>query len=144
LIVSDARRSIDDMRSPPALPGGDLELGVLEALWELGEATARQVHDRVGAPAGLVYTTIAKVLDRLVAKRLARRRPEGRAYVYAAAVERGPIERARARVSVRRLLGEAPRPAIAALVDAVEAVDPELLDELARVVAGRRKARRGS
>ena len=132
------------MCAAPALPGGDLERAVLDALWDLGESTGRQIHDRVGAPAGLAYTTVAKVLDRLVAKRLVRRRPDGRLFRYQAAVARERIERASARVSVRRLLGDEPRPAIATLVDAVEAVDPELLDELARVVATRRRARRGS
>lgn len=128
----------------PALPGGDLERAVLEAVWGLSDATAREVHDRVGVPSGLAYTTIAKVLDRLVAKKLCRRRLEGRVYVYAAAVARQKVERATARASVSRLLGDEPGPAIAALVDAVEAVDPDLLDELARVVASRRKARRES
>ena len=132
------------MRPPPALPGGDLELAVLDALWELGESSARAVHDRVGAPAGLVYTTLAKVLDRLVGKKLARRRPDGRLFLYSAAVARERVERARARVAVERILGDEPRPAIATLVDAVEALDPGLLDELARVVASRKKARRGS
>ena len=132
------------MRSPPALPGGDLELAVLEALWDLGAVTARQVHDRVGEPSDLAYTTIAKVLDRLVAKKLAKRRRDGRQYVYAAAVVRDVVERARARVSVRRLLGDEPRTLIAALVDGVESLDPDLLDDLARAVAARRKVRRGS
>jgi predicted transcriptional regulator len=128
----------------PPLPGGDLERAVIETVWDLGKASAREVHDRVGAPSGLAYTTIAKVLDRLVAKKLCKRRREGRIYMYASAVTRQRVERADARSTVGRLLGDEPRPAIATLVDAVESVDPELLDELARVVAARRKARRGS
>jgi len=126
------------------MPGGDLERAVIDAVWDLGEASAREVHDRVGAPSGLVYTTIAKVLDRLVAKKLCKRRRQGRIYMYAPAVTRQRVERADARSVVGRLLGDEPRPAIATLVDAVESVDPELLDELARVVAARKKARRGS
>ena len=126
------------------LPGGDLERAVLETVWHLGEATARTVHGHVGGPDGLAYTTIAKVLDRLVVKKLCRRHREGRVFVYAPAVARDKVERATARASVSRLLGDEPRPAIAALVEAVEAVDPDLLDELARVVAARRKARRES
>ena len=125
-------------------PGGELERAVLEVLWSLREATAREVHDRVGAPAGLVYTTTAKVLDRLVAKGLAERSARGRINVYRPALSRARVERARARAKVRDLLGPAPSPAIASLVDAVEDLDPRLLDELARVVAARRKARRGS
>ncbi len=113
-------------------------------MWDLREASARDVHDRVGAPSDLAYTTIATVLDRLVAKKLCKRRPEGRIYLYAPAVARERVDRADARSVVDRLLGDEPGPAIATLVDAVESVDPELLDELARVVAARRKARRGS
>jgi len=124
------------------LPGGALERAVLETVWQLHEASARDVHDRVGV--GLAYTTIAKVLDRLVAKKLCKRRRVGRVYLYSPAIARERVERADARTSVSRLLGDEPRPAIATLVDAVEAVDPDLLDELARVVAARRKARRES
>jgi predicted transcriptional regulator len=116
----------------------------MNAVWELGEVMARDVHDRIGVPNELAYTTIAKVLDRLVAKKLCRRRRDGRVNVYAAVVTRARVERADARAVVSRLLGDGPRPAIPALVDAVESIDPELLDELARVVAARRRARRGS
>ncbi len=128
----------------PPLPGGDLERAVLAAVWDLVEASAREVHDRVGAPSALAYTTIAKVLDRLVVKKLCKRRRDGRIYRYSSAVTRQRVEQADARTTIGRLLGDEPGPAIATLVDAVESVDPELLDELARVVAVRRKARRGS
>jgi BlaI family transcriptional regulator, penicillinase repressor len=128
----------------PPLPGGELERAVMETVWTLGEASAREVHDRVGVPDDLAYTTIAKVLDRLVAKKLCKRRVAGRINLYAPAVKRERVERADARSAVSRVLGNEPRAAIAALVEAVEAIDPDLLDELARVVAARRKARRGS
>jgi predicted transcriptional regulator len=111
------------------------------ALWELGTASAREIHARVGAPDGLVYTTTAKVLDRLHAKGLVGRARAGKAFVYRPAVEREVLERARARDTLGRILGPDPVPALATLVDAVESLDPELLDELARVVAARRKGR---
>lgn len=91
-----------------------------------------------------MYTTTAKVLDRLHAKGLVSRKRVGKAFFYRAAVEREIVERARAKKSIGGLLGLQPRPAIATLVDAVEAIDPDLLDELARVVAARRRSRRGS
>lgn len=127
-----------------SLPGGDLEYAVLSALWDLGRASAREIHDVVGEPVGLVYTTIAKVLDRLHEKGLVERVREGRAFVYRATATRNRIDKARASTSLRRLLGPEPRPAIATLVAAVEAIDPELLDELGRAVAARKRARRGS
>jgi predicted transcriptional regulator len=120
------------------LPGGDLEYAVLSKLWELGSATARDVHIQVGEPAGLVYTTIAKVLDRLHAKRLVSRDRKGMAFIYRPRVARAVVEAARARAFLNRLLGPAPRSAMATLVEAVESIDPKLLDELERAVAARR------
>lgn len=129
---------------PPALPGGDLEYAVLAALWDLGPASAREVHERVGEPKGLVYTTTAKVLDRLHDKALVSRKKSGKAFVYQAKVARGVVEQARAKDAVERMLGDEPRPAMAALVEAVEAVDPKLLDELERLVSEKRRSGHGS
>jgi len=45
---------------------------------------------------------------------------------------------------LRGLFEGEPRPALASLVDAVEEIDPELLDQLSRLIAARRRARNGS
>jgi len=116
----------------------------MTALWQLGPATGREIHEKVGEPERLVYTTTAKVLDRLHAKGLVTRRRAGRSFVYRARWGREEVERARARSFVERLLGDEPRPAIAGLVDAVDSIDPRLLDDLARAVAARRRRRDGS
>ena len=131
------------MKGAPVLPGGDLEYAVLAVLWHLEAASARQIHSRVGAPRKLVYTTIATVLDRLHAKGLVSRERSGKSFIYRARVSRDVTERARAQAAVERLLGSAPAPAIANLVEAVESIDPALLDEMARAVAARRKSRDG-
>ncbi len=127
-----------------SIPGGELEYAVLTAVWDKGTVSAPEIHAAVGEPRDLAYTTIAKVLDRLFAKGLLSRRRVGRAFVYTAKVPRERIERARAGDTLRRLLGPAPRPAIATLVDALEAIDPELIDELSRQVSARRRSRSGS
>lgn len=127
-----------------ALPGGELEYAVIGALWDLGVASAREIHARVGEPAGLVYTTVATVLDRLHAKGLVTRERVGKAFRYRPKVKRETLERARAKAVLDRLLGSEPRPAMATLVDAFESKDPGLLDELARLVEARRRSRRGS
>ena len=126
------------------LPADDLEYAVLAQLWELGTASVRELHDRLGAPQGLVYTTTAKVVDRLREKGLVSRQPQGNAFVYRPRVARDEVERARARNVVSRLLGATPRAAVAALVEAVDAVDPELLDELERAIAERQRSRHGA
>ena len=126
------------------LPGGDLEYSVLNTVWDLGRASARDIYERVGAPEGLVYTTIAKVLDRLWAKDLVRRTKIGNAFTYEPAIGRDVVERARTKAGVSHILGSRPRAAIALLVDAVESLDPTLLDELAHIVATKRRGHDGS
>ena len=130
-------------RSIP-LPGGTLEYAVLVALWDLTRATTPQIHERVGIPEGLVYTTTAKVLERLCTKGLVSRERDGRVLSYRPKIQRDVVERARARSALAQILAPGEASAIAALVDGVESIDPRLLDDLAKVVAARRRSRHGS
>src|SRR5262245_54494199 len=116
------------MKKPMPLPGGALEYGVLQALWDLEKASIREVHERIGQHQQLGYTTIATVLDRLRAKGLASRRRSDNALVYRATLSREIVDRERARAALSELFGSAPRPAMATLVDALESVDEELLE----------------
>jgi predicted transcriptional regulator len=125
---------------PPA-PGGKLEHAVLVALWEEGNLSAPAIHERIGVPLNLAYTTTAKVLERLLAKGLVRRQARGKTFDYAAVAERPATERARVGKLLDAILGAAPRPAIATLVDAVADADPALLDELSRLIEARRRGR---
>ena len=126
------------------LPSDDLEYDILAKLWELGVGSVRDLHEQLGQRDGLVYTTTAKVVDRLREKGLIDRQPRGRAFIYRPLVAREEVERARARKAVSRLFGAAPHAAVAALVDAVDAVDPKLLDELERIVIARRRSKDGA
>jgi len=126
------------------LPGGDLEYAVLAKLWEFGSASVREIHAQVAEPKRLAYTTTAKVLDRLYAKRLVSRERKGIAFIYRPRAPRAAVDTARARNLLSRMLGPAPCSSMAALVDAVESLDPRLLDELAQAVATRRRPRDGT
>ena len=143
MILYDARRTLRTMKRL-RLPGGDLEYAVLAKLWEIGTASAREIHGHVGEPNGLVYTTTAKVLDRLHDKGLVTRERRGKAFSYHAKIARDVIDQARARTALSRLLGSRPHAALATLVEAVESIDPKLLDELERAVASRRRSRHGT
>ena len=128
------------------LPSDDLEYDILARLWEVGVGSVRELHEHLGEREGLVYTTTAKVVDRLREKGLIERQPRGRAFIYRPRVAREEVENARARRAVSRLFGASPAPhaAVAALVDAVDAVDPKLLDELERIVVARRRSKDGT
>ncbi len=138
MTIYDERRTLKAMKRL-RLPGA-----VLAKLWELGTASARDVHEYVGKPAKLVYTTTAKVLDRLHDKGLVTRERRGKAFSYRASIARDVIDQARARTALSRLFGSRPHAAVATLVEAVESLDPELLDELEKAVAARRRSRHGT
>ena len=126
------------MKPPPL---GNQERAVLDIVWGLGRCTVRDVFDVAGA--SQAYTTIATMLDRLHAKGLVVRELEGRAFVYGPGPKKAAVQRALAKEMVRKILGPDRTPAVAALVDAVEAIDPKLLGQLGEEIR-RRRSRRGS
>ena len=126
------------------LPGGKLEYAVLMAVWEGGTVTVRELHERVGVPLGLVYTTTARVLDRLHAKRLVERVKDGKVFRYRAAASRHEIERAQLTRTLTSVLAEGTQPALATLVEVMEEIRPGLLDELTATIDAIRRSRRES
>ena len=61
---------------------GDLQIALLRALWDRGEATVAQVHDDLRQERGLAPTTIATVLTRMEKRGIVTHRNEGRQFVY--------------------------------------------------------------
>jgi BlaI family transcriptional regulator, penicillinase repressor len=61
---------------------GVLQKAVMEAVWELGEATVQQVRDRVNREPSPAYTTILSVMQKLEKAGWLTHRAEGRVYVY--------------------------------------------------------------
>jgi BlaI family transcriptional regulator, penicillinase repressor len=61
-----------------------LELECMNMLWPLGEATVREIRDRLIPRRARAYTTIMTIMDRLARKGVVERRKSGRAYVYRA------------------------------------------------------------
>lgn len=67
----------------------DRELEALKVLWELGEATVREVCDAMNAgEEQLAYTTVLSLLQVMEQKGLVEHRRQGKAYVYLPKVER--------------------------------------------------------
>ncbi len=62
----------------------DVELSILRALWTLGPATVRQVHEALceDREEPLAYTAVLKMMQTMVDKGLLKRDEEGRSHVY--------------------------------------------------------------
>ncbi len=108
---------------------GELEGAVLEALWEEGELSTPAVHEKVGSPRTLAYTTILTVLQRLLKKGLVTRREAGRAHLYSAALSREEFERLRGAALAATLtqLGES---GMVAFLAEAERLDPGAFEAL--------------
>ena len=70
-------------RDPEAL--SDLQLAVMRALWDLGEARVGDVHAELEKTRTIAATTVATLLARLEKRGAVTHRREGRHYVYRAA-----------------------------------------------------------
>ena len=67
------------MRNPITTLGGT-EMEVLQQVWDLGRATAREVHDRIDRP--VAYTTITTVIKNLADKGYLSYERDGATFVY--------------------------------------------------------------
>jgi predicted transcriptional regulator len=59
-------------------------VSVLKALWELGPASVRRVHERLCPSAGLAFNTVQTVLRILEKKGLVEHEAQGRRFIYTA------------------------------------------------------------
>ncbi|MBC7894689.1 MAG: BlaI/MecI/CopY family transcriptional regulator [Cytophagaceae bacterium] len=81
------------MPRPPAIPQPtNAELAILRVLWNEGECTVREVHERL-PEREVGYTTVLKLMQIMVEKGLVRRNESSRSHVYRAALPEREAQR---------------------------------------------------
>lgn len=65
-----------------ALQITDLQLAILQILWEQGEATVGEVHDALARHRDLAHSTVATLLARLKKRGVVSREGDRRRYIY--------------------------------------------------------------
>ena len=127
------------MREPLVPVLGDLERAVLEYLWREGESDVPTTYAEVGPARGIRSNTVGSALERLYRKRLVGRRKVSHRYRYWALLDRATFHSRLVLDAVDG--GEALKDTgvLAAFVDAVGDIDEATLDDLARLIAKRRK-----
>jgi predicted transcriptional regulator len=99
----------------------EAELALLQALWESGPATIRQLVERVYAQEGTsVYATVQKLLDRLETKGCVRRNRKETVHVFEAAIDRSDLIGRRLRAVADALCGGSITPLLTHLVEGGE------------------------
>jgi predicted transcriptional regulator len=82
---------------------GDLQLRILQLLWQRGEMPAAGVHAALQPERSLAPTTIATMLAKMEVRGLLAHREQGRAFIYRAAVDAGEVTRGLGDYFVQRL-----------------------------------------
>lgn len=107
----------------------------MDVLWSEPGLPTPVVHERVGVPRGLAYTTVLTVLQRLHKKGLLERREDGRAHVYSPALSREDFARRRGH-DLAAVLGGLGEAGMAAFLAEAERVDPAAFEVLRAKLGG--------
>jgi predicted transcriptional regulator len=126
-----------DAAPPPPLH--ELEAEVMDAVWELGEASVRTVMDALNRDAAKprAYTTYMTILGRLHGKGLLERRREGKTDVYRPVHTRSEYADLRARAEVAALVETFGDVALGHFARQVADLDPDRRASLERLARGR-------
>lgn len=108
----------------------DAELEILNALWQHGPSTVRQVHEVIGKRNRVGYTTALKLLQIMHTKGLVTRDDSNRAHIYSPALSQQETQ--------RQLLGKLRQHAFGGsvlqlILQALGSGEPATQEELARI-----------
>lgn len=120
----------------PAL--GDLEVAVLEDIWQRGASDTKAVHARVGSARAIAPNTVQSTLERLFRKGLLQRKKVRHAYQYSAAVSRQELIGRLVESTVRRIAGPDSGELLMAFVDLTARAGEDQLAQLEALIAERR------
>lgn len=114
----------------------ELQLGIMEVLWQEREATVSEVHEALRRDRRVAESTVATLLSRLEARGMVEHRTEGRRYAYRAVV--GEVEVRRSIVSefaglTQRLFSGDVAGLVSQLLNARE-VEPEDLERVRAII----------
>ena len=73
------------------VPLTELQIDLMDVLWERDEATAAEVCEALSTTRGLALSTVSTLLTRLEKKGVVTHRKEGRQHIYRATVSRGDV-----------------------------------------------------
>lgn len=118
---------------------GDLQLAILQVLWDLGEGTVTDVYQALLSERGLAPTTIATMLKKMDEKGVVAHHAEGRRFIYRPTVTREQVRRSMVADLTERLFGGDPAALVAHLISRNE-IRPEELNALEQQIAAARSA----
>lgn len=119
-----------------------LQLEIMRTLWERGEATVGEVHEAIGVERGLAQATIATLLRRLEKKGAVTHTPQGRQFVYRAAVTSDAVRRSMLTDVAERLLPNEV-PALINQLFASKKIGADELEQVKKLIEQKEREARG-
>ncbi|HEX7157739.1 MAG TPA: BlaI/MecI/CopY family transcriptional regulator [Edaphobacter sp.] len=111
----------------------EVELELLQVLWEKGGATVREIFEVVSQHRSLGYTSVLKMLQIMTEKGLVERTEAGKAHIYRAAASQEETQSQILRdLSERLFAGSAAQLAMHAL--SMQPASAEELEEIRRII----------
>ncbi|WP_138429102.1 BlaI/MecI/CopY family transcriptional regulator [Fodinibius saliphilus] len=97
-------------------PLGETEMEVLHHVWDLGEATVKQVRKRILENREVAYTTIMTVMKNLAEKGYLKYRKDGVTYVYSPAQKPESVQSSLIKDLMKKVFKGSPKQLIQTLV----------------------------
>ncbi len=117
---------------------GNLQLQILQVLWDHGPATVSEVQQRLPEGHGLAYTTVATMLRKMEARQLVEHEVEGRRFIYRAALPAEVVTQSMADDLLDRLFEGSLADMVSHLLSTRE-VTAEELGRIEALIAARKK-----
>ncbi|MBM3236888.1 BlaI/MecI/CopY family transcriptional regulator [Candidatus Poribacteria bacterium] len=116
----------------------DLEADVMQVVWQRGQATVRDVYEKLRSTRNLAYTTIMTVMSTLAKKGVVEYSQQGRAYVYRPKISKNEAAQRSVAKVLQKFFDGSPRALVAHLIDA-NAISPDELSSLQQLLNSKQK-----
>ncbi|HEY9298103.1 MAG TPA: BlaI/MecI/CopY family transcriptional regulator [Phormidium sp.] len=128
---------------PKQLSLGPLEREILQIIWELGEVTVKDIHDRILADPDreLAYASVTTVLRRLTEKGWLSCDKRGRIFLWRPLVSQSQAQAIEAYEKLQGFLAVGNPDIVAAFADSLDTASVEQLKAIAQRIQAARRAR---
>lgn len=118
---------------------GELELSVMDGIWQSRGLDAKQVHEHISLQHPSSLSTIQSTLERLVRKGLLQREKQRHAFLYTALVSRADLLGLLLKDVIRLLHDGRPDTILSSFVNVASNIDVSALDHLEQLIRRKRK-----
>ena len=112
---------------------GKLELQVMKLIWDKGEATVRDVWEKLYPERGLAYTTVATVMRKLESKSFLKHDEKDRTYIYRPLVDKDKISQGMLREMIDGLFDGSAAKLVTTLIQG-EHITERDLNQIQRII----------